>query len=173
MRAHRLAVGDVPLGERHGEVRGREVLGVGQSRVRGPALPLDDGLDLAADGVDAIDRIGLRIFSLLFVMVSLGVLAGIWSSVRARRDFAEECRKIQSVHDRAPGEPTDTKGMAGRRKSAVETLLAVQRQQSTHLQDIYREPSGGETDGVSTGGAILYSRLESPKREMRDDLFGA
>ena len=63
--------------------------------------------------------------------------------------------------------------MAGRRKSAVETLLAVQRQQSTHLQDIYREPSGGDTDGVSTGGATLYSRLESPKRETRDDLFGA
>ena len=130
-------------------------------------------LPCAADSVDAIDRIGLRIFCLLFVMVSLGVLAGIWSSVRARREFAEECRKIQSVHDGAPGEPMDTKGMAGRRKSAVETLLAVQRQQSTHLQDIYREPSGGDTDGVSTGGATLYSRLESPKRETRDDLFGA
>ena len=70
-------------------------------------------LPCAADSVDAIDRIGLRIFCLLFVMVSLGVLAGIWSSVRARKRVCRGVPQDPKCSRRGAGRTNGHKGHGG------------------------------------------------------------
>ena len=93
-------------------------------------------LPCAADSVDAIDRIGLRIFCLLFVMVSLGVLAGIWSSVRARR----VCRGVPQdpkCSRRGAGRTNGHKGHGGaakvRRGDAPGSAAAAEYPLARHL----------------------------------------